>query len=151
MTLERFPIEAGHVLMFRRALGYEDSEFGADTASEQLVPVTFVQSSAQFDPEYVLRPRPDHTWWGSGGDAGFMPEGGGRLHAEQRYEFHRPVRVGMVLSSTVREGRSWEKSGRSGVLNFVEQVTEYVDQDGTPVVTATSVSVLRKPAVDGDQ
>jgi hypothetical protein len=80
-----------------------------------------------------------------------MPQGGGGLHAEQYYEFHQPVRVGMVLSATVREGRTWEKSGRSGVLHFLEQVTEYVDEAGAPVVTATSVGVRREPAAGGDQ
>ncbi len=145
MTVERFPVEAGHVLMFRRAVGFEDAERGADTAGQALAPATFVQASAQFDPEYVLRPHPDRTWWGSGGDAGFMPDGGGGLHAEQHYVYHRPVRVGDVLSSSVREGRSWQKSGRSGVLNFVESITEYADEHGELVVTATSVGVRRDP------
>ena len=147
MAVERFPIEAGHVMMFRRAVGHEDSERGADTAGEQRVPATFIQASAQFEPNFILRPTPDRAWWGSGAEAGFMPEGGGGLHAEQHYEFHQPVQVGMVLSSTVREGRKWEKSGRSGVLHFIEQITEYVDQDGQAVVTATSVGVRREPAV----
>jgi N-terminal half of MaoC dehydratase len=145
MTVERFPIEAGHVLAFRRALGYEDAERGAETAGETVAPPTFVQASAQFDPDYPLRPVPDRPWWGSGADAGFMPDGGGGLHAEQHYVYHRPVRAGDVLSASVREGRRWQKSGRSGVLNFVETVTEYVDASGTPVVTATSVGVRREP------
>ena len=145
MTVERFPIEAGHVLMFRRALGYEDAERAADTAGETLAPPTFVQASAQFDPDYMLRPVPGRTWWGSGRDAGFMPDGGGGLHAEQHYVYHRPVRVGDVLSSAVRDGRTWQKAGRSGVLNFAETITEYVDEHGELVVTATSVSVRREP------
>ena len=136
MTVERFPVEAGHVLTFRRALGYEDAERGADTAGVLLAPPTFVQASAQFDPEYPLRPVPDRAWWGSGGDAGFMPDGGGGLHAEQHYVYHRPVRVGDVLASSVRDGRTWQKSGRSGVLNFAETITEYTDQHGELVVTA---------------
>lgn len=144
MTVERFPVEAGHVLTLRRALGYEDAERGADTTGELLAPPTFVQASAQFDPNYVLRPVLGRKWWGSGRDAGFMPEGGGGLHAEQHYVYHRPVRVGDVLSSSVRDGRSWQKSGRSGVLNFAETITEYVDAAGEPVVTATSVSVRRE-------
>ena len=75
-----------------------------------------------------------------------MPKGGGGLHAEQHYVYHRPVRVGDVLSSSVREGRTWQKSGRSGVLTFVESITEYVDERGESVVTATSVGVRREPA-----
>jgi len=145
MTVERFPVEAGHVLAFRRALGYEAAERGADTTGELIAPPTFVQASAQFDPDYPLRPVPDRRWWGSGADAGFMPAGGGGLHAEQHYVYHRPVRTGDVLSASVREGRSWQKAGRSGVLNFVETITEYVDASGAPVVTATSVGVRREP------
>jgi N-terminal half of MaoC dehydratase len=151
MTVERFPIEAGHVLLFRRALGHEEAERGAVTSPAPPVPATFVQASAQFDPDYILRPRPDHDWFGSGRDPGFMPPGGGGLHAEQHYEFHQPVRVGMVLSAVERDGRTWEKTGRSGTLRFVERVTEYTDQDGAPVVTATSVGVLREPAAGGDK
>jgi len=146
MSVERFPVEASHVLMFRRAVGHEDAERGADTAGQVLAPATFVQASAQFDPDYPLRPVPDRPWWGSGADAGYMPQGGGGLHAEQHYVYHRPVRVGDVLSSSVREGRTWQKSGRSGVLTFVESITEYVDEQGEPVVTATSVGVRREPA-----
>ena len=58
MTVQRFPIEAGQVLVFRRALGHEDAERGADTSSDALVPATFVQASAHFDSDYILRPRP---------------------------------------------------------------------------------------------
>ena len=145
MAVERFPVEAGHVLMFRRAVGHDDAESGADATSDVAVPATFIQASAQFDPDYILRPKPQSPWWGSGSDAGYMPEGGGGLHAEQHYEFHRPVRVGDVFSATVREGRKWQKSGRSGVLNFVEQITDYVDESGELVVTATSVGVRREP------
>jgi hypothetical protein len=151
MTVERFPVEAGHVLTFRRALGHEDAERGADTSPALPVPATFVQASAQFDPDYILRPKPGERWFGSGADAGFMAPGGGGLHAEQHYEFHQQVRVGMVLSSTVRKGRTWEKVGRSGTLHFSELITEYVDETGAPVVTATSVGVRTEPTAGGAQ
>jgi hydroxyacyl-ACP dehydratase HTD2-like protein with hotdog domain len=80
-----------------------------------------------------------------------MPPGGSGLHAEQHYEFHQPVRVGMVLSASERAGRTWEKTGRSGTLHFSELITEYLDETGTPVVTATSVGVRREPAAGVDQ
>lgn len=145
MTVERFPIEAGHVLTFRRALGHEDAERGADVSSDMPVPATFVQASAHFDPDYILRPRPGTTWFGSGRDAGFLPEGASGLHAEQHFEFHQTVQVGMVLSATEREGRTWQKTGRSGTLHFSERITEYVDATGALVVTATSVGVQQLP------
>jgi len=148
MAVERFPIEASHVLMFRRALGHDDAERGAQTAPGLPVPATFVQASAQFDPHYLLRPKPDEEWFGSGAASGFMATGGNGLHAEQHYEFHQPVRIGMVLSATSREGRTWEKVGRSGALHFSELITEYVDEHGAPVVTATSVGVRTVPNGD---
>lgn len=146
MSVERFPVEAGHVLMFRRALGHDDAERGASTSPDGAAPATFVQASAQFDPGYLLRPKAGQVWFGSGAGPGVMATGGNGLHAEQHYEFHQPVRIGMVLSATQRTGRSWEKSGRSGVLYFSETITEYVDENGVPVVTATSVGVRRTAA-----
>ena len=69
---------------------------------------------------------------------------GGRLHAEQHFVYHRPVRVGDVLAGTTRPGEEWEKQGRSGRLRFREQITEFRDEAGELVVTARSVSVLRE-------
>lgn len=145
MPIERFPVEAGHVLMFRRAVGYPEAEDGADTANIEFAPPTFVQASAQFEPGYRLRPD-SGPWWGSGSGPGSMPDGGGRLHAEQHYTYHRPVRVGDVLSSVERAGETWEKKGRSGTLKFAEMITEYRDEQGELVVTARAVSVLQVPA-----
>jgi acyl dehydratase len=72
MAVERFPIEASHILMFARAIGdenpvYADSE--AAKASEVggiVAPPTFAIASAQFDPDYPLRPKAGRTWFGSG-------------------------------------------------------------------------------------
>ena len=130
MAIERFPIEAGHVMMFARAIGdpnpiYADADVAA--ASEVGVipaPPTFVTASAQFDPDYPLRPKIGEPWFGSGREAtGAKPSGGGggggtSLHAEQHYEYHRPLVVGDVLQSRGRKGETWEKQGRSGTLKF---------------------------------
>jgi acyl dehydratase len=183
MAVERFPIEAGHVLMFARSIGdpnpvYSDAEQAAATEVGGIIaPPTFVQASAQFDPDYGLRPRIGRPWFGSGrtpsgvprpapsgsegggapaeGEApaaGDRPRGGGGggtgLHAEQHYEYHRPLRAGDVLTATTRPGERWEKQGRrAGVLVFAESVTEYRDQDGELVVTARSVGVRTERAV----
>ena len=54
MPVERFPIEEGHVLAFARAIGDGNPAYrGPDAAA----PPTFVQASAQWDPNYPLRPR----------------------------------------------------------------------------------------------
>ena len=140
MAAGRFPVEAGHVLAFARALGVA----GELPRSGDVAPPTFTIASAQFDPDYALRPRPGAPWHGSGGDAGLVTEGAGGLHAEQHFVYHRPVRVGDVLAGTTRPGEEWEKQGRSGRLRFREQITEFRDESGELVVTARSVSVRRE-------
>ena len=180
MAAKRFPVEAGHVLMFARSIGdpnpvYSDPGHAATTEVGGLIaPPTFVQASAQFDPDYGLRPRIGRPWFGSGrrpsglerpragessgessgGDAPRRGGGGGGgsgLHAEQHYTYHRPVRVGDVLTATTTPGKRWEKQGRrAGVLVFSESITEYRDQDGELVVTARGVAVRTERAVSTD-
>lgn len=158
MTAPRFPVEAGHIMMFARAVGddnpvYHDPDHPATIAAGGiLAPPTFVQASAQFDPDYPLRPRLGEPWFGSGATAsgGTRPGGGrGGLHAEQHFTYHRPLHAGEVLFPTQREGRTWEKEGaRSGRLTFRETIVEYRDADGHLVVTAVSVGVQTERVVD---
>jgi acyl dehydratase len=175
MAVERFPVEYGHVMMFARAVGdpnpvYHDEAYAASTEVGGIIaPPTFVQASAQFNPDYGLRPKPGAPWHGSGrnpsgirprsgtdGDGGDRPSGGrggggggSGLHAEQHYTYHRPVRVGDVLTTRTRRGDTWEKEGRrAGKLVFSETITEYFDQDGDLVVTARSVGVRTERPVD---
>ena len=120
-----------------------------------------MQASAQFDPDYFLRPKIGQPWFGSGKEpTGVKREssgggggggGGGGLHAEQHYEYHRPLVVGDVLTGTVLEGKTWEKQGRrAGKLVFTETITEYRDQNGELVVTARGVGVrTERPATSG--
>ena len=64
------------------------------------------------------------------------------LHAEQSYEYHRPLVVGDVLHARGRTGEQWEKQGRSGTLKFTELITEYLDEHDEVVITARTVAVL---------
>jgi acyl dehydratase len=167
MAAKTFPIEAGHIMMFARAIGddnpvYRDPEAAKTTEGGGVVATpTFVQASAQFDPDYFLRPKIGQPWFGSGknptgivraeggGGGRGGSGGGGGLHAEQHYEYHRPVRAGDVLSATSFPGKTWEKEGRrSGKLVFSESVTEYRDQTGELVVTARGVGVRTERPVD---
>jgi hypothetical protein len=156
VVAERFPIEEGHIASFARAIGDANpAYYGPDAVA----PPTFVQSSAQWDPDYYLRPAIGGHWWGSGREPGGAPPpppgseslGGGKgtgLHAEQHYDYARPLRVGDVLTATVRPGKTWEKEGRrAGKLVFAEQITEYRDQNGELVVTARSVGVRTEKPV----
>lgn len=163
MAAEKFPIEAGHIMMFARSVGddnqiYYNEEYAKGTEVGGIIaPPTFVQSSAQFDPDYFLRPKVGQPWFGSGkGPTGIVREpssggggGGGGLHAEQHYEYHRNVRVGDVLTATVKPGKTWEReSPRAGKLKFSESITEYRDQKGELVVTARSVGVQTERPVE---
>jgi hypothetical protein len=143
MAARRFPVEAGHMLAFARALGAADPD-GRLPGVGDVAPPTFAIADAQFDPDYALRPRSGTAWHGSGSDAGLVTEGAGGLHAEQHFVYHRPIRVGDVLVPTSRPGETWEKQGRSGRLRFRERITEFRDEAGRLVVTAVSVSVLRE-------
>ncbi len=152
MATERFPIEAGHIMLFARAIGDANpAYYGALTgAAEVPAPPTFVQASAQFDPDYPLRPKIGEPWFDSGREASGRPQpassggggGGTGLHAEQHFTYHRPLRAGDVLSTSSRPGERWEKQGRrGGTLVFNEIITEYRDASGELVVTARTVGV----------
>jgi acyl dehydratase len=148
----QFPVEAAHVMMFERAVGDVQSEAG-------VAPPTFAIASDHFDPNYERRTRPGVPWFGSGraavsvrGGSQQATGGGSGFHAEERFVYHRPVRVGDVLLGETRDGDSWTKEGRrGGTLRFFEHVTEFTDGDGTPVVTLTWVDVLTAKAVDSEE
>ncbi len=163
MAVEKFPVEASHILMFARSVGdyneiYADEEYAQTTEPGSIIaPPTFVQASAQFDPDYFLRPKPGTPWIGSGKEptsvkkegSGGGGGGGGGLHAEQHYVYHRHPKPGDVLTATIKPGKKWEKQGkRSGKLLFSETITEYRDQSGELVVTARSVGVQTERPVD---
>lgn len=166
MAVEKFPIEAGHIMMFARSVGdsnkiYYDQDYAAGSEPGVIIaPPTFVQASAQFDPDYFLRPKIGQEWFGSAkGPTGITQRessgggGGGGLHAEQHYEYHRQLKAGDVLTATSKPGKTWEKEGRrGGKLTFSESVTEYRDESGELVVTATSVGVrTERPATSADE
>jgi hypothetical protein len=158
MAIEQFPVEAGHILMFARSVGdpnpiYRDAAYAATTeVGAVIAPPTFVQASAQFDPDYPLRPVIGQQWFGSGKNPTSVTKSegsgtggggnGGVLHAEQHYEYHQPLRAGEVLTATTKPGKSWEKEGRrGGTLQFSESITEYRNAAGELVVTARGVGV----------
>jgi hypothetical protein len=158
MAIERFPIEAGHIMLFARSMGddnpvYYDAEYAADSEVGAIpAPPTFAQASAQFDDDYPLRPKIGKPWFGSGrtptgatsnpaGGSG-SKGGGSGLHAEQHFEYHRPLVAGDVLHAEYKAGKTWEKQGRrAGKLVFTEMITEYRDENDELVITARSVGV----------
>ena len=167
MAIKRFPIEASHILMFARAINdpnpiYSDEDYAKRSEVGAIpAPPTFTQSSAQFDPDYFLRPKVGQPWFGSAKEATGIrrappsgearPSGAaaGGLHAEQHFEYHRPVRPGDVLSTVDKPGKTWEKEGRrGGKLHFSESITEYYNQKGELVVTARGVGVRTERVIE---
>ena len=145
------PIEATHIMMFNRSIG----DYSNDAMAGDLVaPPTFPQAAAQFDPDYFLRIKPGVAWFGSGKNPSGVegkPASSGGLHAEQHFEFERPIRPGDVLSVVTKPGKTWEKeSKRAGKLMFSEKITEYRDQNGELVCTARGVGVKTERPVDQD-
>ena len=161
MAIDRFPIEASHILMFARSVGdpnpiYDPSQ---TDAADIVAPPTFAQASAQFDPDYFLGQKVGEGWVGSGkeptgvtrekkeGEGSGSSAGG--LHAEQHFTYHRHLRPGDVLTATNKPGTTWEKEGkRSGKLVFSESITEYRDQNGELVITARGVGVRTERVVE---
>lgn len=172
MAVKTFPIEASHILMFARAVNdpnpiYSDPEHARRSEVGGIIPPpTFTQASAQFDPDYFLRPKIGQPWFGSGkeptgavrrapasgaGSSESRPSGAaaGGLHAEQHFEYHRPVRAGDVLTAETKPGKTWEKEGkRGGKLLFSESITEYRNQRGELVVTARGVGVRTERVIE---
>src|SRR5438105_14243976 len=167
MVTPRLPIEAGSIMVFARAIGdpnpiYSDPEYARGTEVGGIIaPPTFTQSSAHYDPDFPLRPRIGEPWMGSGreptgiqggGPVGGAPGGGTGLHAEQHFEYHRPLRPGDVLTFETKRGRTWEKEGRrAGKLTFIETVIEYRDEYGELVVTVRNVGVRTERVVDQER
>ncbi len=153
-----FPVEGTHVMMFARSIGdynpaYHDPGQGeGNPVGAQVAPPTFPQAVAQFDPEYPLRIKDGEAWFGSGGSPSGIegkPATSGGLHAEQHFEYTRPVRPGDVLTARYSQGETWEKeSRRAGKLTFTERLVDYYDQDGNHVCRARGVGVRTERPVD---
>ncbi len=148
-----FPVEAGQILQFARAIGdqnpiYCDAGYAARSEVGSIIaPPTFTAASEHYRADSRLRPQPGESWRGSGRTSGASPSrGGGSLHAEQHYEYHRPLAAGEQLRVHDVGSRSWDKASRSGsVLRFTERTTQYLGADGEPVVTERRVTVTTDP------
>ena len=116
-----FPVDRTQVMLFARSVRdinpvFSDPDDPATKAAGGIiVPPTFVQSSAHWEPNYgldITRPRPANApQRPAGGGGGGLGRG---LHAEQHYEYHHPIHVGDTLTVTSKPGERWEKEGRRG-------------------------------------
>jgi acyl dehydratase len=161
-----FPVDLTSIMLFASAIGetnkiYYDEEYAEKTPLGGVIaPPSFPIAAAHWNPNHPLRgvrripepppspPRdPASEKSGSGGG------GGGSLtrllHGEQRFAWHKPMRPGMRLVVTTRPGKSWSKEGRrGGTMNFSEVISEYRDESGELVCTATSVGIITGKAVE---
>ena len=160
MAVEKFPVEASHIMMFGRGVGdpnpiYYDEEYAGTTEMGRIIaPPTFTAAAIQFDREHRFRPVIDEPWLGSGKEStGKLDEDDrslvGLMHAEQEFEYHQYPGPGDVLTLTVTPGKTWEKEGRrGGKLLFNEMVTEYRNQNDELMITARSVTVTTERPAD---
>jgi acyl dehydratase len=63
------------------------------------------------------------------------------LHGEQEFSYHRMAYAGDELSARPRFTDFYEKKG--GALKFLVKETAVTDQDGSPVATLRSTTVIR--------
>ena len=170
MAVERFPVEAGHILMFARSIGDPNPVYDRSRRPEVgglIAPPTFVQASAQFDPDYPLRPkhRPALVRVGHASRPALDPRartrrrrrrgggggGGGGLHAEQHFEYHR-ARQGRRRAhrhDPARRDAGRSRAGGPASSCSPRSITEYRDQDGELVVTARGVGVRTERPAEG--
>jgi hypothetical protein len=150
-------------MMFARGIGddnpiYSDLEYAKDSdVGHVIAPPTFAQASAQFDPNYSLRPRVGRPWGESGANTlevaneGPPTRSGTGLHAEQHFRYFRHVAAGEVLFATSRSGGTWQREGRrGGTLSFSETFVDYRDEDGEIVITSRSVGVKTSKPVESE-
>jgi acyl dehydratase len=133
----RIPVEAGHVLQFRRALGLPD---------DGPPPPTFAMVADHFDPDFERRPRAGQPWLGSAsrpsGVADGDPAHEGLFHVEHRFEHGRSLVPGETVTVCRLPPREWTKQGRrGGRLSFVETTTELVHDDGELAVRSVWLDV----------
>ncbi|MBN1121311.1 MAG: MaoC family dehydratase N-terminal domain-containing protein [Anaerolineae bacterium] len=124
-----YTIEPGKVREFLLAVG-EDNPVYRDST---LLPPTFSTLAA--------------FWGGAGLEASLNEidvEISRVLHSEQEYIYHAPVKVGDTITGTTRIADIYAREASAGSLEFIEFVTDYVNQDGDLVITDRSLVIVRE-------
>jgi len=66
------------------------------------------------------------------------------VHGEQEFEYVRPIRAGETLTLTGRISDIYEKSGSSGIMDFVVLETEATDGQGKRVFFSRNTLISRR-------
>jgi N-terminal half of MaoC dehydratase len=131
----RMPVELGKVREFARAVKSAD-QFDRDDLTPAS-PATFLASAVLWQDER-------HSAWGSG------PRAMERvLHGAVEFLFpDGPPPAGCVLTGQAEIGDVREKQGRrGGAMTFTDVVTRFASEQGRPVATYISTSIVTsKPA-----
>jgi N-terminal half of MaoC dehydratase len=167
MAEYRFPVDRTAIMLFASAIGETNPVYWDEDAARTtplggvIAPPTFTAAAAQWDPDYGLRgvrqiptPTPPSERPARARGEGDAGGGGGAsltrvLHAEERYEYFKPLHPGTTLRVSSFPGKAWEKEGRrGGTLRFSESIREFRDETGDLVLRATTVGVVTGKAVD---
>lgn len=65
------------------------------------------------------------------------------LHAEQEYEYLAPIHIGDTVTGTTHIADISARGSGENAMEFVEFVTEYVNQHGAPVVRDRALIIVR--------
>lgn len=131
----RFPVEAGKVAEFSRAVGRRTGDGEAydwDTSAGGMVaPLTYSVAARLYADGDALQ---------TVIDMGLDPRR--VVHGEQEWTYHSPMRAGQVLVGTPTIVEAYAKDGRKGEMVFVLLETAFDDErTGEPVVTERMLSI----------
>ncbi len=119
-----------HVEAFAKALGDENPAYRGPNATAPLTyPIAFMAQAMSGGLDTFLELGLD-----------FMT----LVHGEQEFEYVRPIRVGETLTLTGRIADVYEKTGSSGVMDFVVLETEGRDAAGAPVFYSRNTLISRR-------
>ena len=136
LTVGRFPIEEGHIMMFARAIGdpnpiYRDRTYAAASPLGSIIaPPTFAIILTTDAGRQVIQ------------DPDFGLDYSRVVHGEQRFAHYRPVSAGDVLQVVVTVDDVRVAAGNDIVTTRADVTTV----EGEPVLTAWSTIVARGTA-----
>lgn len=134
-------VTAEHIADFARALGDENPLY-LDPAAAARSPFGAVIAPPTYPIAFMIQAM-------SGGADAFGELGLNFMtlvHGEQEFEYARPIRAGETLTLTGRIADIYEKSGSSGVMDFVVLETEATDAQGKLVFFSRNTLISRRMA-----
>ena len=126
-------VEKSHIRRFADAIGDDDpvyrDESAARAAGHARIPAP---------PTFAAALRPNDAREGLDVDWAKV------LHGEQEFTYERPLYAGDVVTLTQRIADIYDKSGKSGTMDFLVLETEGRSDGGALLFTARSVVVVKR-------